>query len=91
MLSAIPAALIAQSNDIAIIPRPVSLTRGNGSFSVTPRTRIFADRADSAVAVRFSRSLAPATGFALPVYVGRGTSGNRIVFQRAPASESAIG
>jgi hexosaminidase len=72
----------AQTSDVSIVPRPVSLTHRTGSFRLTPQTRIFADRADSAVAERFARSLAAATGYTLPVRIGRSASGNRVVFQR---------
>ena len=81
----------AQRNDVAIIPRPVSLTRGSGAFSLGARTQIFTDRSDSAVAERFARSVAAATGFALPVRIGRATSGNRIVFQRTATSDTTLG
>lgn len=80
----------AQSTELAIIPRPVSLARGSGSFALTGRTVISADRGDSAVAARFARSIASATGFALPVRIGKAPSGNRIVFQRA-APDTALG
>ena len=86
-----PIALSAQTNDIAIIPRPVSLTRGSGAFSLSARTQIFTDRSDSAVAERFARSVAAATGFALPVRIGRATSGNRVVFQRTAATDTTLG
>jgi hexosaminidase len=69
--------------DPAIVPRPVSLVRREGSFTLSAATVIFADRGDSAIATRFARSIAPATGFTLPVRIGRKASGNRIVFQRA--------
>ncbi|HEY4304011.1 MAG TPA: beta-N-acetylhexosaminidase [Gemmatimonadaceae bacterium] len=90
-ICAVPIALSAQTADVAIIPRPVSLTRGSGSFTFTARTQLFADRADSAVAERFARSLAAATGFTLPVRIGRATSGNRIVFQRAASTDTTLG
>lgn len=81
----------AQSaNDLAVIPRPVSLVRGDGSFTLGAGTVIVADRGDSAVAVRFARSIAPATGFTLPVRIGRTASGSRIVFQRA-ARDTMLG
>jgi hexosaminidase len=80
-----PALAFAQApTELAIVPRPASLVRGQGSFTLTASAAIFADRADSAVATRFARSIAPATGFALPVHIGRKAAGNRIVFQRAP-------
>lgn len=81
----------AQTNDVAIIPRPVSVTRGNGTFSLSARTQIFTDRSDSAVAERFARSIVAATGFSLPVRIGRATSGNRVVFQRAATSDTTLG
>ena len=81
--------LRAQASDVAIIPRPVSVARGNGSFTLTAQTRIFTDRADSAVAERFARSLAAPTGFVLPVRVGREASGNRIVFKQS--RDSSLG
>jgi hexosaminidase len=68
---------------LSIVPRPVSVTRQSGSFALGSRTVIFTDRADSAVADRFARSLAPATGFTLRVRVGAKPAGSRIVFQRA--------
>jgi hexosaminidase len=80
----------AQSTELAIIPRPVSLTRGSGNFTLSGRTVISTDRGDSAVAARFARSIASATGFALPVRIGSATSGNRIVFQRA-ARDTTLG
>jgi hexosaminidase len=86
-----PLALNAQTRDISIIPRPVSSTLGTGSFTLTARTQIVADRADSAVAERFARAIAPATGFALHVRIGRATSGNRIVFQRAARGDTTFG
>ena len=41
----------AQTTDsISIIPRPVSVTPRRGAFTLTSRTAIWTDRADSAVA-----------------------------------------
>src|SRR4051812_15962301 len=85
------AGVTAQTGDgVAVIPRPQSVTRGRGSFALTARTTIWADKADSAVARRFARSLAISTGFDLPVHVGSG-SGRRIVFRRAVARDTALG
>jgi len=85
------AGLTAQTNDgVAVVPRPQSVTRGRGSFALTARTTIWADKADSAVARRFARSLSVATGFDLPVRVGSG-SGKRIVFRRAAARDTSLG
>src|SRR6185437_7418544 len=81
----------------SVIPRPVSLTRSTGTFRLTARTSIWTDRADSAVAERFARSLAPATGFALRVHVGAAPHGNtamspsQITFTRAVARDTTLG
>src|ERR1700733_5038736 len=55
--------LSGQTSSASIIPRPEQQTPGTGEFTLTARTIIYADRADSAVAARFARSIAPATGF----------------------------
>ncbi|MDB4876578.1 MAG: beta-N-acetylglucosaminidase [Gemmatimonadetes bacterium] len=56
-----------------------------------PRTTIWTDRADSAVAARFARQIAPATGLDLVVKIGAGTSGSRIVFRQAAEGDTALG
>lgn len=89
---ALPATASAQTADsIAIVPRPASITLGGGAFVLSPRTTIWTDRADSAVARRFVRELAPATGYALSVRVGASGSGPRIVFRRAGARDTSLG
>ena len=84
------APLAGQSGDVAIVPRPASVSLGRGAFQLTERTAVWADREDSAVARRFVQDLAPATGFDLRVRVGTPTSGNRIVFARA-AHDTSLG
>lgn len=91
LLLAATARLGAQSAEIAIVPRPTSLVRANGEFRLSPKTVIIADRADSLPARRLSRDLAPATGFDLPVRFTNASSGNRIVFRRAPARDTSFG
>ena len=82
----------AQSSDsVAVIPRPQSVALHCGAFVLTPRTAIWSDKADSAVARRFARGLAVATGFDLPVRLGASTSGKRIVFRRASSRDTALG
>ena len=86
------ATAIAQTSDgVSVIPRPQSVVSRHGSFTLTARTSIWTDRADSAVARRFSRSLAEATGFDLPVRVGTSALGNRILFRRVAARDTAVG
>jgi hexosaminidase len=75
----------------SIIPRPTSIVAGTGKFTITPRTVIVADRADSLAARRLMRDLAPATGLDLPVRYAPLTTGNRIVFQRATARDRPLG
>ena len=86
-----PSVVAAQADDPAIIPRPISVKSSKGLFTLTARTVIVTDRADSAVAQRFAFSLAPATGFALPVRLGTTGRGNRIVFRRASARDTSFG
>src|SRR4051812_16985577 len=81
----------AQSSAISIIPRPVSLQPGRSEFTLTARTIILADRADSSVAQRFARSLAEPTGFTLAVRIGANAAGSRIVFRRSAARDTTLG
>ena len=67
---------------VAVVPQPESLTVGRGEFTLTANTVIWADAATADVARRFAASLAPSTGWSLPVRVGTGTSG--IVITRSP-------
>jgi hexosaminidase len=86
-----PSVVTAQLDDVPIIPRPISVKSAKGVFTLTAPTVIVTDRADSAVAQRFAFSLAPATGFALPVRIGTAARGNRIVFRRAAARDTSFG
>jgi len=79
------------SGSISVIPRPESLVVRSGWFKLTSRTVIWTDRADSAVAVRFARALAPATGFQPRVIVGSSASGSRVVFRRAAKRDTTLG
>jgi hexosaminidase len=82
---------VAAQSEPAIIPRPASLVVGKGAFDLNARTVIFAGRADSAVATRFARALAPATGLVIPVRLGATPTGNRIVFRRVSATDTTYG
>jgi hexosaminidase len=85
----------AQGNDaaanIAVIPRPQSVVAATGKFTLSPRTTIWSDKADSAVARRFARNLAPATAMELPVRIGTSATGNRILFRRASSRDTTLG
>jgi len=39
-----------------IVPQPVSMTRGTGHFTITPRTVIWTDRSSAAVAHQLART-----------------------------------
>ena len=90
LLATIVAAPRAQPSAL-VIPRPVSLAQGTGTFTVRPTTTVWADRADSAIARRFARSLSPAMGFELPVRVGPGDARSRIVFRRDTTLRGTLG
>ncbi|MDZ7632731.1 MAG: beta-N-acetylhexosaminidase [Gemmatimonadaceae bacterium] len=55
------------SASYAVIPRPAVLTPASGHFTLTARSVVSADPVFAAVARRFARDVAPATGFDLQV------------------------
>jgi len=59
----------AQSSDptLAVIPRPVQMTRGGSAFVLTAGTVIVTDRATRDIGYQLADWLAPATGYRLPV------------------------
>ena len=85
----------AQGNDlaasVAVIPRPQSVVTAPGRFTLSPRTTIWSDKADSAVARSFARSLAPGTAMELPLRIGTSATGNRILFRRAASRDTTLG
>ena len=91
LVVAFPRARAQTPDSISIIPRPASLTVGRGTFTLSPRTTIWTDRADSAVARGLARDLAPATGYDLAVRVGAPGSGQRIVIRHASARDMTLG
>ncbi len=70
ILSGLPRPVHAQGRNISIIPQPVSLQVGDGSFTLGPDTAIVADKANQSTAKMMVRWLAPATGYALKVRQG---------------------
>jgi hexosaminidase len=56
---------------LAIIPLPAKIERGRGSFTITRTTPVVADASVRPQADQLAAMLRPATGFALPVRVGR--------------------
>ncbi len=72
------------STVIAIIPRPVSVTVGQGHFTISDRTAIWTDSASAPLGQQLRDYLRPATGFDLPVRSGSPGAG-AIVVRRDPA------
>ncbi len=74
------AATAAPTTDTAIpqlVPKPVSMTTGDGTFTLSTATRIVAaSAATKAVANDLAADLAPATGYPLPVTGGTVHSGD---------------
>jgi hexosaminidase len=70
-----------------IVPKPVSMTTGPGSFALTPGTRIVAATRSGAapVAQDLAGYLRPATGYRLPVGSGSGGPG-AITLRLSPAA-----
>ncbi len=64
---AVPAATAARSTMPRIVPKPVSLARERGHFTLTKRTTIIASGAARSIGQDLRASLRPATGFRLPV------------------------
>jgi N-acetyl-beta-hexosaminidase len=85
-----PPAAVAENRPVSIVPKPVQLVLGAGSFRLTPNSVITADR-DSVSEARFlSRRLSPATGF--PFEVTTGTSkGTLAIDMRLDASLTKLG
>jgi hexosaminidase len=70
--------------DIAIVPRPASVERGTGTFTLGERTVIVADRATRALGHQLADDLRPATGYRLAVRAGA-PAANTIVLRVDPA------
>jgi hexosaminidase len=68
--------------NVAIIPRPESLTVGRGQFTLNAKTVIYSDVATAGLARRFAAALMPATGLSIPVRVGVAATGAGIVLRR---------
>ena len=66
---------------VSIIPRPAILEMREGSFSLTPRTTIWATARTANLARQLEAYLEPATGFDIPVRTSGTPAGNRIVLR----------
>ena len=91
-LSALATGASAQTeSDVSIIPRPASITLGQGAFVLTRHTVVWAHPTDGVVTRRFARELAAPTGFHLTVRLGSPTDGSSIVFARADPGDTTLG
>ena len=59
---------------LAIIPQPVSVVPGKGTFTLTRRTVISTDQASAAVGRQLAQYLEPATGFDLRIQAAGGAA-----------------
>ena len=76
---------------IAVIPRPVKVTRGTGHFTITRRTRIYADRPSLGVGRQLARYLEPATGFVFHVRLGARPRASAILLRRDRSLRKRLG
>src|SRR5436309_14665322 len=74
-----------QDTSLAVIPRPVHMTRGTGTFLLTPATVVVTDRATRQIGYQLSDWLQPATGYRLAVSGAAGTAARTISLRVDPA------
>ena len=73
-----------QDTTLAVIPRPVHVTRGTGTFLLTPATVVVTDRATRQIGYQLADWLGPATGYRLAVSGGPGTAARTISLRIDP-------
>ena len=73
-----------QDTTLAVIPRPVHVTRGTGTFLLTPATVVVTDRATRQIGYQLADWLGPATGYRLAVSGGPGTAARTISLRTDP-------
>src|SRR2546430_5649087 len=82
-------ALLSQAPDtaIAVIPRPVHVTRGRsgGAFVLTPGTVIVTDRATRDIGYQLADWVSPATGYRLRVAGAAGAAARTIALRLDPS------
>ncbi len=74
----------AEAAALAVIPQPVSVSPGQGHFTITRRTVIWTGRASVAIGEQLARYLQPATGWTLRVQTGGTPPAGAIVLRRDP-------
>lgn len=70
----------SSTSTLAIVPRPVSLVRGQGHFVLDAHTVLVADECTAAAAAALTDAIRPATGFIAKVASSAPKSGNAILF-----------
>ncbi len=80
-------ALVAgiQDTTLGLIPRPAQLTRGTGTFLLTPATVVVTDRATRQIGYQLTDWLQPATGYRLAVSGAARTAARTISLRVDPA------
>ena len=79
-----------QDTTLAVIPRPVHMTRGTGTFLLTPTTVVVTDRATRDIGHRLADWLQPATGYRLSVGGAAGAA-THVVSLRIDPTLSRLG
>src|SRR6266536_2947457 len=79
-----------QDTSLAVIPRPAHMTRGTGTFLLTPATIVATDRATRQIGYQLADWLGPATGYRLSV--GRAAAGAaRVISLRLDPTLARLG
>jgi hexosaminidase len=87
VIAALAANLGTQSPDttLSVVPRPVRMTRGTASFTLTPGTVIVADRATREIGHQLAGWIFPASGYRLAVTGVAGNAPRTISLRLDPA------
>ncbi|HEX9293869.1 MAG TPA: beta-N-acetylhexosaminidase [Gemmatimonadales bacterium] len=84
-------ALVAvQDTSLAMIPRPAHMTRGTGTFLLTPATIVATDRATRQIGYQLADWLGPATGYRLSVG-GAAAGAARVISLRLDPTLARLG
>src|SRR6266566_4198597 len=84
-------ALVAvQDTSLAVIPRPAHMTRGTGTFPLTPATIVATDRATRQIGYQLADWLGPATGYRLSVG-GAAAGAARVISLRLDPTLARLG
>ena len=81
LLTALTILVGAQDTSLAVIPRPVHVTRGSGAFLLTSATAIVTDRTTRQIGYLLADWLEPATGYRLAVGAASGAATRTIALR----------